>query len=392
LRAGSAEVQDKAIELVAELGKEYSQSFLEFLRPTVPRLSGSLVPPANNARARSRSPPRARAANEFAVAELCGMRVAKDFSGEIYFGTVVEKIKGAVLAAPNAKGIRLWEAVWKIEYDDGDVEQQNRFEIIALIKNYRRHRQADNRIGLNNAVNIEEVNEDVDEEADSAPEHGILGTGTNFLDPRYNLLELLTPTATQNRLSYLVELVLDKAQKQISNEAVKVRLRKDASAFGAKGMPGDVRAISRYLGARTVAEVTRHLCGNSECSYAWIGAVSPSEFDSTDVCPDCGTPRYSREGAQLKPQRKFYYFGAAQAIEALHRHPVFRKNWKKNVDISLNAYRSSPDAKRLDRATFGEALAPENGLYISMADGFQSHKSKTQSITGKEKILILNTA
>jgi len=183
LRAGSAEVQDKAIELVAELGKEYSQSFLEFLRPTVPRLSGSLVPPANNARARSRSPPRARAATKFAVAELCGMRVAKDFSGEIYFGTVVEKIKGAVLAAPNAKGIRLWEAVWKIEYDDGDVEQQNRFEIIALIKNYRRHRQADNRIGLNNAVNIDEVNEDVDEEADSAPEHGILGTSTNFLDP-----------------------------------------------------------------------------------------------------------------------------------------------------------------------------------------------------------------
>jgi len=106
------------------------------------------------------------------------------------------------------------------------------------------------------------------------------------------LSELLTPTVTQNRLSYLVDFVLDKAQKQISSEAIKVRLLKDASAFGAKGMLGDVRVISRYLGARTVAVVTRHLCGNTECSYAWIGAMSPSEFDSTDVCPDCGTPRY----------------------------------------------------------------------------------------------------
>ena len=118
--------------------------------------------------------------------------------------------------------------------------------------------------------------------------------------------------------------MLDKANKQISNEAIKVRLRKDTAAFGAEGMPSDVRGISRFLGARKIEEVTRHLCGNQECSHAWIGAVSPSEFDSRDACPDCGTPRYVREGAKLKPKRKFYYFGAAQAIEALHRHPVFR--------------------------------------------------------------------
>ncbi len=78
----------------------------------------------------------------------------------------------------------------------------------------------------------------------------------------------MTPTATQNRLSYLVELVLDKTDKQISNEAVKVRLRKDAAAFAAEDMPCDIRAISRYLGARTVLDVTRHLCNNKDCSYA----------------------------------------------------------------------------------------------------------------------------
>jgi hypothetical protein len=52
------------------------------------------------------------------------------------------------------------------------------------------------------------------------------------------------------------------------------------------------------------------------------------------------------------------------------------------MDISMNGYRSSPDSQRLNEATHGEALAANNGLYISMADGFQSHDSKTQSITG----------
>jgi hypothetical protein len=217
-------VQEKVIKLAEELGQVYSKWFFEVLRHTVPRLCGSLYPPANNAspRARSRSPARAVGAKdaEFADADFCGMRVAKDSFGKIYVGTVVENIKGAVLAAPDAKDIRMWQATWRIEYDDGDVEQQNRLEIIASIKTYRHHRQADNRtvlkIGLNFAANIHDDSEHVDEEADLVPEQWILSTCTNFLDPRYNLLELLTPTTTQNRSSYLIELdVLDKAQKKI---------------------------------------------------------------------------------------------------------------------------------------------------------------------------------
>jgi hypothetical protein len=51
--------------------------------------------------------------------------------------------------------------------------------------------------------------------------YGVVSSGTDFLDPRFRLLDLLTPTATQNRLSYLVELLLGKYGKQISNEALK---------------------------------------------------------------------------------------------------------------------------------------------------------------------------
>jgi hypothetical protein len=72
----------------------------------------------------------------------------------------------------------------------------------------------------------------------------------------------------------------------------------------------------------------------------------------------------------LKPQRLFYYFVATHVVEALRRHPIFQENRKKDVDITINAFRSSLDGKRLNDATFGEALAIDNELYISMNDGF----------------------
>jgi hypothetical protein len=80
---------------------------------------------------------------------------------------------------------------------------------------------------------------------------------------------------------------------------------------------------------------------------------------------------------------------AENALEYLHRNPMMKANWKVGLDVTINAYRSSLDAKRLDSATFGDTLAPENGLYISMVDGFQSHNSSTQSITGKITICII---
>jgi hypothetical protein len=112
------------------------------------------------------------------------------------------------------------------------------------------------------------------------------GTGTDFLDPKYIILDLLTPTTKQTRLSYLAELVIEQAAKHISNEAVKLRLRKDAAAFGAKKMPINVRSINQHLGARTTTEVTRHRCGNDACFYAWIGVISPSNLNAEDICPE----------------------------------------------------------------------------------------------------------
>jgi hypothetical protein len=191
------------------------------------------------------------------------------------------------------------------------------------------HRKVDTRVpsALADSVNIVTVeNDNLGDEADVP---GMLSIWAHFLDPRYNLLELLTPMATQNRQSYLVELVLDKSQKKILNEAIIVRLWKEDAAFRVEDMPTDDRGIARYIGARIIEDIRRHRCGNSECSYAWFGAVASYKFNPEDVCLNCGTPRYKRVGSILKPKRVFYYFDAKNVVEALHRNPVFKAN--KNV-------------------------------------------------------------
>ena len=43
------------------------------------------------------------------------------FDGLLFVGTVAEKIRGAVLAK-QPDGNRLWQAVWKIVFDDSDSE------------------------------------------------------------------------------------------------------------------------------------------------------------------------------------------------------------------------------------------------------------------------------
>ncbi len=107
---------------------------------------------------------------------------------------------------------------------------------------------------------------------------------------------------------------------------------------------------------------------------------SPFQYDANNWSPDSGTPRYTRKGGILVPMRVFYDFGTLKAIEAMHRHHVFREHCKKNIDLSIDDYRFSKNVQRLNAAMRGEALADMNGCYIYMADGFQSHKLKTKSI------------
>ena len=80
-------------------------------------------------------------------------------------------------------------------------------------------------------------------------------------------------------------------------------------------------------------------------------------FKLTIVVENAGLLYISVRAAKYSPDGSFYYFGAVNAIEALHRNPVFKADWKKNnVDITKSRYRSGPDSKRLYKSTGGKPL------------------------------------
>ncbi len=119
------------------------------------------------------------------------------------------------MLAKHPVGISMWHAVWKVVYDDGDTEQLSRVHIVAAMRLHGQHIIKDTRnirivvhdiAGNDDMDEISRVNEGID-----VVHVPMLSTGIQCLHPRYNLLELLTLTATQNRLSYLVELVLGKS-------------------------------------------------------------------------------------------------------------------------------------------------------------------------------------
>jgi hypothetical protein len=148
-----------------------------------------------------------------------------------------------------------------------------------------------------------------EEPSDESDNNGLFGTATDFIDPRCRLLDMLTPDKKKDILGYFVWLLLDKYSKGISHKTLKTCLRKDSARLGAAEMTPDVRSIGRFLGSRTLQEVTWHRCGNDECLYAWIGAVHQSQFEAKDS-PDCCTLRYTRKSGALVPKQFFYYFCA----------------------------------------------------------------------------------
>ncbi len=112
---------------------------------------------------------------------------------------------GAVLSR-QPDGSTLWQSVWKVVYDDQDTEELNRMELIDGLKLYRSNEKNDL---LKPQAVIESVKDDVSMEEDAFNDHGFQSSESYYFDPQYSLLHLLTPNATQNRLSYLVELHRD---------------------------------------------------------------------------------------------------------------------------------------------------------------------------------------
>ena len=95
---------------------------------------------------------------------------------------VVERSRGQVLAKQPGKGSTgVLQVVWRILYDDKDVEQMTRTVIIAAMNVYRLHAHRDP-VGENNQRNLPVLAENFDEDPeDGSVTHGVFDSATDFL-------------------------------------------------------------------------------------------------------------------------------------------------------------------------------------------------------------------
>jgi hypothetical protein len=317
-----------------------------------------------------------------------GRSVAKYFSlesgrKELHLGKV-----GGLLPLAVRNENRVLVQAWKVLWDDHDSEDMERKELLQALALARRvmkygpHNHGHEWVAADMEDSVMDVGDleapGLDDEAHmrrmpfdvGVPQ--LVNRGEDWNNP-------VAHGAVQNKISYCIDYFLDKAEKKVSNEFIRKRLRREAVVFGAD-LPGDIRRLATDMGTRKVVDVTRHKC--PDCDHAWLGPVHPRDFVISEVCPDCGSPRYCQTSTGIKPRSTFFYFGVAHAISAMHNTPSFRAAFKKNVDLTINSYRNSPDGRRLNKATGGEAFAPDNGLYVCFADGFRPHESSHQGLTG----------
>ena len=127
---------------------------------------------------------------------------------------------------------------------------------------------------------------------------------------------------------------------------------------------------------------------------AWEGHPGGPEdwsYYQDQVCDYCGAPRFTRNpmGA-LQPARKWYYLGARRAVKRWFQNPEFRRLVRQDLDVSDNAYRSSPDFRRIDngdpatgRWEHGCLSHPHNICVTLTSDAVLFHQSSTKGHTGK---------
>jgi hypothetical protein len=133
--------------------------------------------------------------NDVTNTAYLGKRIAKLFDGKVYYGTMTGENWGAMLAK-QPDGSTQWHAVWKVVFDDVDSEEMNsyRSEIMAAMELYRINGSKD--LQKPQAVDNRDVDDDISVGEDGLPDHGLHSSENDFLDPRYCLIDLPTPTAT----------------------------------------------------------------------------------------------------------------------------------------------------------------------------------------------------
>eukprot|EP00873_Tetraselmis_striata_P023683 jgi/Tetstr1/443947/TSEL_031898.t1 len=296
--------------------------------------------------------------------------IAKKFRGGWQYGVITGVVTEWVLE--DYDGATQWRAV----FEDGDTVDLLRLEVVEAMAAAQEHPPVD-ADGEARLVTVPEGDDQSSEFEEEGWEGGGDAAGAGWTSDEEEEEEeahlrawesAAVPGCETNALTFAVMKCSAQVKSKNSNNSAdsEWQLLHDIMpagfTWGGMAVPRSHKAMRKFPRVPDTSRYDRHMC--------------PKGFIRMP------------QSLKLTAARVWYVLSVADIIKGWFRDPVWYACWKKGTDVSINAFRASSEAERLNEGGHGTGLAAgdflhaDTGIYTLTDDGFLSHLRTTQSVTG----------
>eukprot|EP00873_Tetraselmis_striata_P028390 jgi/Tetstr1/448654/TSEL_035897.t1 len=325
--------------------------------------------------------------------------IAKKFRGVWHYGVITGVVTEWVLE--DYGGATQWRAV----FEDGDTVDLLRSEVVEAMAAAQEHPPVD-ADGEARLVTVPEGDDQSSESEEEGWEGGGDAAGAGWTSDEEEEEEeahlrawesAAVPGSETNALTFAVMKCSAHVKSKNSNNSAdsEWQLLHDIMpagfTWGGMAVPCSHKAMRKFLRVPDTSRYVRHMCPKGCVAFSGAPGKAAEWANLPDQhCPECNADRFIRTPQSLKltAARVWYVLSVVDIIKGWFRDPVWYACWKKGTDVSINAFRASSEAERLNDGGHGTGLAAgdflhaDNGIYTLTDDGFLSHLRATQSVTG----------
>eukprot|EP00873_Tetraselmis_striata_P037006 jgi/Tetstr1/457270/TSEL_004197.t1 len=325
--------------------------------------------------------------------------IAKKFRGVWHYGVITGVVTEWVLE--DYGGATQWCAV----FEDGDTVDLLRSEVVEAMAAAQEHPPVD-ADGEARLVTVPEGDDQSSESEEEGWEGGGDAAGAGWTSDEEEEEEeahlrawesAAVPGSETNALTFAIMKCSAQVKSKNSNNSAdsEWQLLHDIMpadfTWGGMAVPRSHKAMRKFLRVPDTSRYVRHMCPKGCVAFSGAPGKAAEWANLPDQhCPECNADRFIRmpQSLKLTAARVWYVLSVADIIKGWFRDPVWYACWKKGTGVSINAFRASSEAERLNEGGHGTGLAAgdflpaDNGIYTLTHDGFLSHLRATQSVTG----------
>eukprot|EP00873_Tetraselmis_striata_P018514 jgi/Tetstr1/438778/TSEL_027287.t1 len=298
--------------------------------------------------------------------------IAKNFRGVWHYGVITGVVTEWVLEDYGGA------TQWRVVFEDGDAVDLLRLEVVEAMAAAQEHPTVD-ADGEARLVTVPEGDDRSSESEEEGWEGGGDAAGAGWTSDEEEEEEeahlrawesAVVPGSETNALTFAVMKCSAQWKSKNSNNSAdsEWQLLHDIMpagfTWGGMAVPRSHKAMRKFL--RGCVAFSGAPGKAAECTNL------PDQH-----CPECNADRFIRmpQSLKLTAARVWYVLSVADIIKGCFRDSVWYACWKKGTGVSINAFRASSEAERLNEGGHGTGLAAgdflhaDNGIYTLTDDG-----------------------